>query len=217
MKTIKIQQLDFHYLLVENYKVLGLNEKELAIILLIDNVEKEHPTLITSDQLVLKMSIDEKEIDSLLTSLFERKFLSYETINGIMVTSIIKTKERIVELFKRDIVTSPMDDLLKIDNEEGKTIFNAFENKLNRSLTPFELDTIKSWISEGIKKETILDTLNECALKSKSVSLKAIDKMIIKNITSKDRKKEGYSVVDEQHKKDIDEAIKIASYDWINN
>lgn len=217
MKTIKIQQLDFHYLLVENYKVLGLNEKELAIILLIDNVEKEHPTLITSDQLVLKMSIDEKEIDVLLTSLFERKYLSYETIDGIMITSIIKTKERIVELFKRDVVTSPIDDLLEIDNEEGKTIFNAFENKLNRALTPFELDTIKSWISEGIKKETIIDTLNECALKSKSVSLKTIDKMIIKNMTSKDRKKEGYSVVDEQHKKDIDEAIKIASYDWINN
>ncbi len=216
MKPIKIQQLDYRYLLVDNYKLLGLNEKELVILLLIDSVECENPTLITAEQLTLKMCIEESEIDTLLTSLLERKFLSYENYNSIMYTSIKNTKEKILELFKRDMLISSDSNFIKFE-DEGSEVYKAFEEKLKRSLTPIEFDTIRSWFVDGIKKETIIDALNECALKYKHITLKAVDKIIMKNMTSSDRKKEGYSVVDEKHKKDIDEAIEIASYDWIHS
>ncbi len=216
MKPIKIQQLDYRYLLVDNYKLLGLNEKELVILLLIDSVECENPTLITAEQLTLKMCIEESEIDTLLTSLLERKFLSYENYNSIMYTSIKNTKEKILELFKRDMLISSDSNFIKFE-DEGSEVYKAFEEKLKRSLTPIEFDTIRSWFVDGIKKEAIIDALNECALKYKHITLKAVDKIIMKNMTSSDRKKEGYSVVDEKHKKDIDEAIEIASYDWIHS
>lgn len=216
MKPIKIQQLDYRYLLVDNYKLLGLNEKELAILLLIDSVESENPTLITAEQLTLKMCIDESEIDALLTSLLERKFLSYENFNSIMYTSIKNTKEKILELFKRDILISSESSLINFE-DEGSEVYKAFEEKLKRSLTPIEFDTIRSWFVDGIKKETIIEALNECSLKYKHITLKSVDKIIMKNMTSNDRKKEGYSIIDEKHKKDIDEAIEIASYDWIHN
>lgn len=215
MQSIKIEQLNFRYLLVEYYKALNLSEKDLAILLLIYNVEMEQPTLITTDQLALKMSIDEKEIDTLLTVLFERGFLSYETINGLMVTSIKNTQNRVIDMFKKDIITSPS-SILDID-DGSSDIFKLFAEKLRRNLTPFELDTIKSWINDGVKKEVIIDALNECTNNAKHLSIKAIDKIIVKHISSLDRKKEGFSVADEKHKKDVDDAIEIASYDWIHN
>lgn len=214
MNKLKIEQLDFHYILIENYKNLGLNEIELATILLIDNVEKESPTLITAEQLSLKMTLEEKEIDNILVSLFNKGFLSYETVNNIMVTSIIKTKQKIVELIQRDLVLNPNDSLL-IDNEDDMSeIYKLIEEKIKRPLTSIEIETIHSWLKDGIKKDIIIDAINECALKAKYITIKAIDKMIVKNLTSKDRKKEGYSVIDEHNKKDIEEMIEIASYDW---
>ncbi len=217
MDTLKIQYLDYRYLLVENYKNLGLNEQELVVLLLIDNVEKEKPTLVTSDQLALKMAIDEKEIDKILVSLLERKFLSYITLNDIMVLSIQNTKERIIELIKRDLLLSPSSDLLKNKEEELTKIYKCFEEKMKRTLTSIEFDAIHSWLQDGVKEELILEALNECALNNKYVTIKAVDKLIIKKLTSNDRKKEGYSIVDEHNKKDIDEMIEIASYDWMHD
>lgn len=216
MDTIKIQQLDFRYILIENYKALGLSENELIVLLLIDNVEKEKPALITAEQLALKMNITEKEIDELLVGLLKKNFLSYDTIDNLMVITSKNTKNKIVEFVQKSFLLAPHNELLKNNDEEVASIYKEFETKMKRTLTSIEFEAIQSWLSEGVKKETILEALEECALKSKYVTIKAVDKIIIKNLTSKDRKKEGYSVIDEHNKKEIDEMIEIASYDWIH-
>lgn len=217
MEAIKIQQLEYRYLLIENYKHFGLSEKELVVILLIDNVEKDSPSLITAEQLVLKMNLDEKEIDDILVSLFERKYISYETVNGILVTSLNPTKKKIVDFIKHSFLSTPAEELVEISTSDGKTVFEEFEAKLNRSLTPLEIDSIRNWFAEGISKDVIISALNECAVKSKRITIRGVDKMIIRMLSSSDIRKEGYSTIDEKNKKDIDETIAIASYNWVKN
>ena len=217
MEAIKIQQLDFNYILIENYKAFNLSENELVVLLLIDNVEKESPSLITAEQLVLKMNLEEKEIDNILVSLLDRKFISYETYNGILITSLNPLKERIVEYIKNSFLNTPTEELLEISESDGRTIFEEFESKLNRSLTPLEIDSIRMWFSEGVSKDVIISALNECAIKTKRITIKAVDKMIIKMMQSNDIRKEGYSAVNEKNKKDIEETIAIASYNWVKN
>ena len=165
MEAIKIQQLDYKYILIENYKAFNLSENELVVLLLIDNVEKESPSLITAEQLVLKMNLEEKEIDNILVSLLDRKFISYETYNGILITSLNPLKERIVEYIKNSFLNTPTEELLEISESDGRTIFEEFESKLNRSLTPLEIDSIRMWFSEGVSKDVIISALNECAAK----------------------------------------------------
>lgn len=217
MDVIKIEQLDYKYILIENYKHFELSELELVALLLIDNVDKVSPSLITAEQLVLKMNVEEKVIDEVLVSLFNRNFLSYETVNGILVTSLKPTKNRIVEFVKNSLLTVNTEELLDDIDSDGKTVFEAFEAKLNRSLTPLELDSIRGWFQEGVSKDVIISALNECAAKTKRVTIRAVDKMILKMISSSDIKKEGFSLVSEKNKKDIDEALEIASYNWVNN
>lgn len=217
MEAIKIQQLDYKYILIENYKAFNLSENELVVLLLIDNVEKESPSLITAEQLVLKMNLEEKEIDNILVSLLDRKFISYETYNGILITSLNPLKERIVEYIKNSFLNTPTEELLEISESDGRTIFEEFESKLNRSLTPLEIDSIRMWFSEGVSKDVIISALNECAIKTKRITIKAVDKMIIKMMQSNDIRKEGYSAVNEKNKKDIEETIAIASYNWVKN
>ena len=217
MEAIKIQQLDYKYILIENYKAFNLSENELVVLLLIDNVEKESPSLITAEQLVLKMNLEEKEIDNILVSLLDRKIISYETYNGILITSLNPLKERIVEYIKNSFLNTPTEELLEISESDGRTIFEEFESKLNRSLTPLEIDSIRMWFSEGVSKDVIISALNECAAKTKRITIKAVDKMIIKMMQSNDIRKEGYSAVNEKNKKDIEETIAIASYNWVKN
>ena len=80
MDVIKIEQLDYKYILIEIYKQFGLNEQELVILLLIDNAEKEAPSLITADQLVLKMSLEEKQIDVLSRARYRICFIVRNSI-----------------------------------------------------------------------------------------------------------------------------------------
>ena len=60
MVNMKIQSLDYRFVLVDAYKALGLNEMDLAVLLVCDNILKEQPMLITADVLALKMKYDVK-------------------------------------------------------------------------------------------------------------------------------------------------------------
>ena len=79
MENFKINQIDYRYLLVDTYKSLGLSENDLAILLVVDNILKEEPTLITAEILALKMNLDVKDIDKMLVSLMNRGYLEFTT------------------------------------------------------------------------------------------------------------------------------------------
>lgn len=216
MNKFQINQIDYRYMLVDTYKSLGLNEYDLAVLLVVDNILKEQPTLVTSELLALKMSIGVKDLDSILVSLMNRGFLEYSNLpnSNSLVTSLAPTYKKISENFIRDLITYTSME----DNEERKqsmsNIFGTFEKELGRSLSPVELEKIREWISQGIKEELIIDSLHECMTKNKRVTIRSIDKIIIKRLSSKDLKEEGYSAVNEKWRKELEDTIDIANTKW---
>ena len=98
MNELSIEQIDYRYLLVDNYKSLGLNEYDLAVILLVDNILKKENVLITPELLALKMNLSVKEIDTLLTSLSSRGFIEYVPLNNTLVTSLKPLYDKIIAL-----------------------------------------------------------------------------------------------------------------------
>lgn len=208
MNKLKIHQLDFRYLLIENYKELGLNEEELVVLLLIYDAELEEPSLITAEQLILKMSLKEKEINDILVNLISKKFLAYESVGNILVTSLKPTKEKIMNWFRKEIFSSSEESVLALNDEANGEVFLAFEDRLQRPLSSFEIDAIHSWFSDGIKKEMILDTLNECYKKKNRVSVKEVDKMLLKKLEEKDINNEGYSAINDKNRNSIENNIK---------
>lgn len=216
MNKFQINQIDYRYMLVDTYKSLGLNEYDLAVLLVVDNILKEAPTLVTSELLALKMSIGVKEIDSILVSLMNRGFLEYSNLpnSNSLVTSLAPTYKKIGENFVRDLITYTSME----DNEDKKksisNIYGTFEKELGRSLSPVELEKIREWISQGIKEEVIIDSLHECMTKNKRVTIRSVDKIIIKRLSSKDLKEEGYSAVNEKWRKELEDTIDIANTKW---
>ena len=73
---------------------------------------------------------------------------------------------------------------------------------------------IISAVTQGVKEEVIIDSLHECMTKNKKVTIRSIDKIIIKRLSSKDLKEEGYSAVNEKWKKELEDTIDIANTKW---
>ena len=219
MNKFKINQIDYRYLLVDTYKSLGLNEYDLAVLLVVDNILKETPTLVTSELLALKMSIDVKELDSILVNLMNRGFLEYSNLpnSNSLVTSITPTYKKISENFVRDLITYNAIE----DNDNRKhsisNIYGTFEKELGRSLSPVELEKVREWVAQGIEENIIIDSLHECISKNKRLTIRSIDKIIIKRLSSKDLKEEGYSAVNEKWKKELEDTIDIANTKWTDD
>lgn len=217
MDKFNINYLDYRSLLIDSYKSLGLNEYDLAILLLVDNILKEQVTLVSADMLALKMNLDIKHIDASLSSLLTRGFIEYVTNDNSITTSIKPTYRRLKENFVKDLIISSSleDDQNKKD--ELTNIFGTFEKELGRSLTPVEIEKIREWVSQDVKESLIIDALHECQNKSKRVTLKGIDKIIIKRLAMNDIEKEGYSSISESNKNDLEKAIDIASTRWTDD
>lgn len=217
MDKFNINYLDYRSLLIDNYKSLGLNEYDLAILLLVDNILKEQVTLVTSDMLALKMNLDVKQIDASLASLLTRGFLEYVSNENSITTSIKPTYKRLKDNFIKELVINNSLEDNKTKMDELTNIFGTFEKELGRSLTPIEIEKIREWVSQDVKEDLIIDALHECQNKSKRVTLKGVDKIIIKRLTMNDIEKEGYSSISESNKNDLQKTIDIAATRWTDD
>lgn len=215
MTNITINQLDYRYLLVDLYKEFGLNEKELAVLLVCDNLLKDNPILITRELLSLKMTLPLEELDSILVDLIEKNFLKYDSNEHAFVTSIKPTYEKITEHFEKNLLLNREIRIDKDKEASAENIYAHFEKTLGRSLTSIEFEKIKEWVSLNIPDDIILSSLDECASKKTKVSLVSVDKIIMKRMSSNDIKSEGYTPLNEKWKKDIEKTIDIANTDWI--
>ena len=88
--------IDLLYHLIENYSSFGLNEEELAVILVVDHLLRKGNRMVTSDLLSLKMKLKTSEIDKILTNLVRNEYLAYETTDEGMVTSLKPLKEKLL-------------------------------------------------------------------------------------------------------------------------
>lgn len=219
MENFKINQIDYRYLLVDTYKSLGLSEVDLALLLVVDNVLKEAPTLITAEILALKMNLDVKDIDKMLVSLMNRGFLEFTNFGNKnnLTTSIQPTYKRLSDNFIKEVITSSSLEDNKERQEIVSNIFSLFSKELGRALTPIELEKIREWVAEGIKENIIIDSLHECQARSKRVTIRQIDKIIIKRMTSNDVQKEGYSAISEKYRQELETAIDIADTKWTDD
>jgi DNA replication protein len=160
------------------------------------------------------MNLSIKDIDALLVSLTSRGFLDYESENGKVITSLKPTYNKIIVSFQNELVRIVQGNKNKEVKEELSNIYLIMQNELGRNLSPLEIEKVREWISQGIEENVIIDSLHECMAKNKRVTIRSIDKIIIKRLSSKDLKEEGYSAVNEKWKKELEDTIDIANTKW---
>lgn len=186
MKFESSKALDFEYLLLEFYKTLNIQEREVIIILMIEHLLKQGNDFITSDLLALKMKYDIKEIDASLSILFTKGYLEYKEVNNELHTSLDSLKKSLFKTFEKTIFTEEEISKNEIIEEKRKIIFDAFITSFNRNLSPIEISRIDSWIEQDVDQTIILDALKDASNREK-LSVMYIDRLIVNKLKEEDR------------------------------
>lgn len=219
MAKVSLNEINLINLLIENYKDLKLTESEAMCFLLIYLSDLEKPSLITGELLVDKMNLDKDEIDKVIISLIDKKFVSYESDStGGIITSPILGKDKILNHFVTRVLNEKSTEEYQYKEDELQKVLRVLQDRYARSLTPLEISKVESWFSQNIPFEVIQNAIDNIYQKNgKLLSLTKIDKEISRIISTNDIKEEGFSSVTIHDKTSIKEKMEIASYDWVHD
>lgn len=208
--------IDFRHLLLSSYTKMGLSENELVTIFMIDHLTKNGNAFITADLLALKMNLKTKELDSILAALLKKDLISYESTPTGLRTSLEPLRAKLYNQFQAGMEKDKV-NLLSAEREGILTRLNTyFEKRLNRTLSPLEMDVIGNWLDDAYEEEEIRNALEDAIAKRRK-SFKSIDKILRAGRTRNDIDKEGYSSVNDRWSKDIEHTIEIAKTKWIDD
>jgi len=208
--------ISFHYIILDYYHSLGITEQELAVLLMVEHCVRQGNDLVTADLLSLKMGLKTHEIDKILSELVKKEFLSYEPTDKGMRTSLNPLKEKLYKAFERTLAQDRTNLLSEQRAAALERLYEYFEKRLNRILSPLENDTIGQWLDAGYNEDDIRNALED-ALAQKKRSIKSVDKILRSGRIRSDIAQEGYSGVGTNWDQDIERTIEIAKAKWIED
>lgn len=210
------EAIDFRYLLIDNYKRLKLSENELAVILVIDYLIDQGNPFVTADYLSLKMTLDVREIDSILADLLKKEMIEYVTRGKKTVTTLNPLKNKLYREFQISFEKEQRDSKDKNAKERLENIYSKFEELLHRNLTPVEFAKIREWIQYGYSDETIINALKDALRKGKK-SLRSVDKILLQGTVREDVENEGMTSIDDKWDKNLEETIRVIKSPWLKD
>lgn len=206
--------VDFRYLLIENYKRLKIKENELATIFVIDHLISEGNSFVTADLLSLKMTLEMKEIDTILANLITKGFFEYKIEGKKTYTSLEPLKQKLYIEFQKHLSQEAEEASSKRIKEELDNIYSTYEELLGRTLSPVEKTHIHEWVSGGYDENIIIDALKDALSKGKK-TLRSVDKVLLSWSQKDDLLNEGHTPLSSDWDKNLEETIKIAKTPWI--
>ncbi len=205
--------VSFRYMILEQYKKLGLSEKELATLLMIDHLLDQGNALINADSLSLKMTMDSKEIDSTLAGLMKKKLISYELKDGKLVTTLNPLYDKLSKALAKK---------MRFEEEKAKSeeiekrvasLNEFFEERWSRTLSPLEKEKLYDWINAGYKDIDIQNALRD-GLREGRPNVRYIDRRLRAMRAASDIQEEGYTATSETWSDDINSSLKQAKEKW---
>lgn len=174
-KSISIEQILLNQIhipskLLTSYKALGMNEQEVMIVLQLHRFLLEQNDFPTPYELSSYLTIDEKECANILRKLIQKKLLTIQQLEN---------ENQLSEAYS----LSPLWEKLFIEEEKQEvsvdgTIFILFEQEFGRPLSPFEIETINTWLdADEIAPALIKAGLRESVLMGK-LNFKYIDRIL---------------------------------------
>jgi len=208
--------VDFRYILLDDYKKLGVSEEELSVIMVTDHLLRQGNDLVTADLLSLKMNFKTADIDKILVSLVKKGFFEFDTEKDGMRTSLEPLKKKLYKQFEMDLAKDRANLLSAERSEALNRLYAYFEKRLSRTLSPIELDAISSWLDDAYAESAIKDALED-ALAAGKRTLKSVDKILRSSRARDDIQKEGYTGLSDKWGHDIEKTIEIAKTKWVDD
>lgn len=212
MKNPYQNAVPFAYVLLETYKKIGLSDEEAIVVLMIDHLLEQGNHFINADMLSLKMGKSPSDINKLMDSMLKRGFLTF-AMKEKMETSIAPLREKCYAIFADTLERQRLS--LVGENEANllSGLLSFFEERLSRTLSPLEKDTISEWLNSSYSVDEIKNALLD-TLKSGKKTIRAVEKTLKARRKENDILKEGASAINDNWDKDIEATIALTKSMW---
>lgn len=192
------------YRLRDSFKI---ELKELIFLMYLYNLDKQ--IVFDINSFANDLGYSTKELMESLDKLIEAKLLELK---------VVKNDKGIIEEFI-DLEFFYEKINLQIINEEPETktdIFQIIEKEFARTLSPIEVEIIKSWLEKNISEELILLALKEAVFNGVS-NLKYIDKILYewnkKNFKTASDVERHFK----ERRKKSSKTVDVYDYDWLDD
>lgn len=167
------QQTSIPTPLLLNYKQLGLQEIEVMILIHIYYYIQQGNDFPTPQEICHSMTLEENQLLEHLRSLIQRNLIEIKELQN--EHNQLSEAYSLEPLWEK--IFSPKEAPVEETNNEI-TIFILFEQEFGRPLSPFEIETINSWLDEDkITPALIKAALRESVLMGK-LNFRYIDRIL---------------------------------------
>lgn len=188
VNLIKDNVIDFAKLLLDKYYLLKLSEKEVIILIKLNNSLNASKNTLQVNELSDNTSMSVEECSKIIIELVTRGFITLELSN-------IDSKEtfNLNETYTRlsMILSGEKEEFENKQKEQlEKEIVDSLEKELNKTLSSLELQLVSHWVYEyHYTNEEIMDAMYK-SLKNKTKSIKMIDRCLYNNHHKEEKNEE---------------------------
>ncbi|MCH5171315.1 MAG: DnaD domain protein [Erysipelotrichales bacterium] len=211
-----LKALDFDYLLIEHYKKMNISEDELAVILVLNHLLKQHNDIITAEDLSFKMNLDAQKIDEILSILVKKNIVNLDFARNKARLSLKPLWMKLFNQFKIDILNEEETQKEEIA-KQVQNIYAILESELKRTLSPIEISRIQEWFTMNYTEEDIVNAIKDLIAINKKITIKAIDKKLLAKAKAEEIDKEGVTALSDNWSKSLEETIKLAKTKWLED
>lgn len=177
-------------LLLQNYRHIGLNEKECMLLIQIHSFIESGNHFPTPKELSDRMTLSDKECMETIRKLIQKGMLQIKEHKEENIAPFYSESYSLIPLWEALLRSiEEIDD----QDEERKDPYTLFEKEFGRPLSPIECETLAMWIDlDNHSIELIKAALKEAVLSSK-LSFRYIDRILL------EWKKNGVRTAEEAH------------------
>lgn len=205
VSIMKVKNIHIPLYLVQNMKLLNINEKDLLFLGVLINCD----TLIDYDKISSVLNVPKQDVLLEITNLCDK---------GLTEIKVVKNKNGIMEehLYIDNLYNKIALNMIGEEDKKESNIYETFEQEFGRTLSSMEYEIISSWLESNYQEEVIIEALKE-AVYNGANNLRYIDRILyewnkkgIKSINDVRKDKEKFN-------KAKREPVEIPDYNWLED
>lgn len=176
-KMIKAKSISFCDMLVRNFLVLGLSEKEVVILMLL-YINQDNGQILCSASISSKVTLSPLEVEETLINLIQKGFITLDIDNdGHEYYSLDLLIEKLGDIIEDEDKVSNQDFILQ-------SIIDYAEVTYAKNLSMNDTMIIKEWLKESYSEEEMKEAILD-SLKAKKAHLRYADSILINSKKAK--------------------------------
>ncbi|MFH4935004.1 DnaD domain-containing protein [Staphylococcus cohnii] len=216
---LKSRPVVIHKELLDHYNELGINERELVILIKLIHASEMTNKQPSIESLQKGTSLDSREITAIIQSLIQHDLLEL---------NVNKDEEgKFTEYMNLDQFYYKLNDIMQHVNDnidqkqtelEFNKLFQQIEQAFGRPLSPYEIETLNQWLDVDKHDLSVIQAALDEAESQNKMSFKYIDRILLNwkknNVkTIEDSKKISRQFNQPKMKHTVK---KVPKFDWLN-